>query len=39
VSELGGFKNSTSKTILDLLEACLTENKVGWSIVSYSSQV
>ena len=36
MSELGGFKNSTSKTVLDLLKP---ENKVGCSIVSYSSQV
>ena len=45
MSELRGFKNSTSVEqdssgfVEGRLEACLTENKVGCSIVSYSSQV
>jgi len=41
VSELGGFKKQHEQDSSGFVEACLdlTENKVDYSIVSYSSQV
>jgi len=40
VSELGGFNNMhDEQDSSGFVEVCLTENKVGCSIVSYSSRV